>query len=55
MRRIGELGGSLGPFSPPQSTVQLASHANIYFFTVSACFFVFFLHCGAWSQATPYC
>ena len=36
-----ELGGSLGPLSPPQSPVQLASLANIFFFTVSACFLSF--------------
>ena len=54
MRRIGELGGSLGPFLLPSPLFSLPRTPIFIFLQFQPVFFVFFLHCGAWSQATPY-
>lgn len=48
-----ELGGSLEPFLLPSPLFSLP-RSPIYFFYCFSLFFVFFLHCGAWSKAT-YC
>ena len=49
-----ELGGSLGPFLLPSPLFSLPRSPIYFFYCFSLCF-VFFLHCGARSQATYCC
>ena len=49
-----ELGSSLGPFSSPVPCSACLARQYIFFYCFSL-LFVFFLHCGARSQATYCC